>query len=254
MIKSIMYYLTRVGFWGMIAAIRAKITKSTISLTMNRKDTKFPFDLRIPTSDIEVYKQVFLDLEYNFSANPHPKTIIDAGANIGLTAIYFANKYPEAKIIALEPENSNYDLLKRNVEPYRNITPVHAALWNSNEIINLVDPGLGKYGFMTEDNEMSNGALGGLLNPVQAKTVDELIKEFRLEKIDILKIDIEGAEKEVFEDTSAWIEKIDTLIIELHDHMKAGCSRNFYAGSNGFDSEWRQGENLYLTREEKVTK
>ena len=66
--------------------------------------------------------------------------------------------------------------------------------------------------------------------------------------IDILKIDIEGAEKEVFSDTSAWIEKVDSIIIELHERMKPGCISSFYAGSRGFNKEWRQGENIYLSR------
>jgi len=78
--------------------------------------------------------------------------------------------------------------------------------------------------------------------------MDSVIDEYRLDKIDILKIDIEGAEKEVFADTSSWIEKVDAIIVELHEHMKSGCVRSFYNGSNGFEHEWRKGENVYLSR------
>ena len=75
-----------------------------------------------------------------------------------------------------------------------------------------------------------------------------------LDHVDFLKIDIEGAEREVFSDTSSWIEKVDSIIIELHEHLKAGCNRSFFCGSNGFDNEWLQGENVYLSRNNSITR
>jgi hypothetical protein len=74
------------------------------------------------------------------------------------------------------------------------------------------------------------------------------MNDYNLTSIDILKIDIEGAEKEVFEDSSLWIDKVDSLIVELHERMKPGCNRTFYCGSNGFVDEWKNGENVYLSR------
>jgi hypothetical protein len=79
-------------------------------------------------------------------------------------------------------------------------------------------------------------------------TIDKIMKNYSLSKIDILKVDIEGAEKEVFSDTLSWIEKVDSIIIELHERMKKGCNRTFYYGTNGFDNEWKQGENIYLAK------
>lgn len=58
----------------------------------------------------------------------------------------------------------------------------------------------------------------------------------------------------MFSDTSSWIEKVDSIIIELHERMKAGCNRSFYCGSNGFNSEWEQGENVYLSRKNCLMK
>jgi hypothetical protein len=74
------------------------------------------------------------------------------------------------------------------------------------------------------------------------------MRELRIEHIDILKIDIEGAEREVLRDPSAWIGNVDTLIVELHERLKLGCNRSFYNATNGFDDEWIQGENVYVTR------
>ena len=74
------------------------------------------------------------------------------------------------------------------------------------------------------------------------------MKEQGIDHIDLLKIDIEGAEREIFRDPSSWIGKVDALIVELHERMKPGCNRSFYGGATGLDHEWSQGENVYLTR------
>jgi len=226
----------------------AKVTHSTVLFELNRQDCRHPFRLRIPSSDIPVFKQIFIDHAYDFQVETQPEVIVDAGANIGLASIYFANRYPNAKIIAIEPEQSNYALLEDNTAPYPNIIPVQAALWNTNEEINLVDPGLGKWGFMTALKESSENPPGNTCHTVMAMTMDSIMRNFGLEKIDILKMDIEGAEREVFSDATSWIYKVDSIIIELHERMKAGCNRSFYCGTNGFDHEWIQGENVYLTR------
>jgi FkbM family methyltransferase len=191
---------------------------------------------------------VFIEQEYDFLVETQPKVIIDAGANIGLASIYFASKYPDAKIIAIEPEQSNFELLKENVAPYPHVVPIQAALWNKNEEINLIDPGSGKWGFMTEMKQPSKKIPSKTCHTVMGTTIDKIMQDYSLTKIDILKIDIEGAEKEVFSDTSSWIGKVDAVIIELHERFKPGCNRSFYRGSNGFDSEWSQGENMYLSR------
>ncbi len=248
MIRGIKNYLRVLGYGGFLFAVESKVTQSTVYFKLNREDCKYPFKLRIPSSDVSTYQQVFLNKEYDFLADTQPKVIIDAGANIGLASIYFANKYPQATIIAIEPELNNFELLKENVASYSNISAVQAALWNKNEEIDLVDPGLGNWGFMTESKQSSESLLRNACHTVSAMTLDRIIDEYNLARVNVLKIDIEGAEREVFSDTSAWLEKIDSIIIELHEHMKAGCNRNFYCGSKGFDNEWKKGENVYLSR------
>jgi len=241
-------YFTVLGLNGLLYAAKAKFNNSTVYFKIDRQDCRYPFTLRIPSSDVETYKQVFIDQEYDFLVKTQPKVIIDAGANIGLASIYFANKYPSAKIIAIEPEQSNFEMLKENVTPYPNVIPIQAALWNKNEEINLIDPGHGKWGFMTDMKNSSVSLPGKTCHKVTAMTIDKIMNDYDLKKIDILKIDIEGAEKEVFDDTSSWIEKVDSLIVELHERIKAGCNRSFYCGSNGFDNEWKDDENVYLSR------
>jgi len=235
------------GLHGLAAAAKGKITKTQVLLQLTRPEIRFPFFLRVPSSDVRTFDQIFIRKEYEFHVDRTPRIIVDAGANIGLTSMYFANKFPESKIIAIEPEGSNFQVLKRNVTPYENIIPVCGALWHENAKIDLVDPGLGEWGFMTQAGATEEG-YGEILHEIQGMTVDTIMKEQGIEHIDILKIDIEGAEREVFEDPSSWIDKVDALIVELHERMKSGCNRSFYRGSEGFDDEWVQGENVYLTR------
>ena len=103
-------------------------------------------------------------------------------------------------------------------------------------------------------NKYIKKTVGKFSHTVKAMTLGKIIADYQLSKIDILKIDIEGAEKEVFEDTSSWIGKVGALIIELHEHVKSGCNRSFYNGSNGFDNEWKQGENVYLVKGKYLTR
>ena len=248
MLRKIKMYLKVAGFPGVLAVARAGATGSVVTLNLHKRHLKHPIHLRIPSSDVPTYQQVFIEHEYAFHADKAPEVIIDAGANIGLASVFFANKYPDAKIIAIEPEQSNFDLLKANTAPYPNITAIQAALWNRNEEINLVDPGLGKWGFMTGEKTPAGTSPEKVCHTVKALTVDRIIKDYGLQRVNILKVDIEGAEKEVFSDTSAWIDSVDAIIVELHERMKPGCNRSFYVGSNGFDHEWSQGENVYLSR------
>jgi FkbM family methyltransferase len=244
----IKYYRRAVGVRGLITAIRGKITKKPILLKIERPDIKFPFCLRVPSSDVPTFEQILVRREYDFDVRRPPKTIVDAGANIGLASIYFSNRFPDARIIAIEPEESNFELLTKNIAPYDNITAIQGALWHRNERINLVDPGLGKWAFMTQAQDSIEERFGEIVQEVQGMTVDTIMKGQGIEHIDVLKVDIEGAEREVFGDPSSWIMKVDSLIVELHERMKSGCCRSFYSSTNGFDDEWLQGENVYLVR------
>ena len=237
-----------------MSVIKAKITNTNV-LKIVRQDIKFPFYLRDLTSDIATFDQVFIDQEYDFVMKKAPRVIVDAGANIGLSSIYFANKYPESKIIAIEPENSNDEMLKNNVAPYSNIVSLNAALWNENEEINLVDPGRGNWGFLTEgDGDRCQAEHSGkMCHKIQGMTINKIMEKNGIEKIDVLKIDIEGAEREVFMNSSSWIGKIDALIIELHERMKPGCNSSVYNGTKGFDDEWKQGENVFFSRRKCLT-
>ena len=96
-------------------------------------------ELRIGTTDVDTFKQVFVANEYNIPSLPLScKNIIDLGANIGCSAVYFAERYPGAKILAVEPDEDNYRLLFRNAEQFEGrITCVRAAIWSCAQRVHI---------------------------------------------------------------------------------------------------------------------
>ena len=241
-------YYRVAGLRGVICATWGKVTGSTTNLTVKMRDLRTPVTLRIPSSDASTCVQVFLDQEYAFNCARPPRTIIDAGANIGLASIYFANKFPDARVVAIEPDPGNYDLLKRNVAPYPNVTTIRAALWGSNKKINLYDPGLGHWGYAA--GEVGDPVAGSSQKAlvVDGLTVDAVMSAEGFSHVDILKMDIEGGEREVLSAPSAWLAKVDTLIVELHERTKTGCEEVFESCVAPFDDRWIRGENVFVTR------
>lgn len=210
------------------------------------KGSPHPIWLRAGKTDIGVFLTILAGEEYDFPfpINP-PAVIIDAGANIGLASIWFASRFPQARVIAVEPEKSNYDLLVRNVAPFLNVTPVHAALWSHAGILGVDDPnGWGAQGFETRELADSPGSV----QRVRCLTVAELMSEYDLKWIDLLKVDIEGAEKEVFDSPEEWIGSVGAIAIELHDRIKAGCSRSFYGAVTAFPLEQCRRETVFVAR------
>jgi FkbM family methyltransferase len=223
---------------GVALAARAKVLGESGQRLVRPPGAVNPVAIRLRTSDIPTYREVFIQQAYRISLRQPPAVIVDAGANIGLTSVYFAIRYPSARIIAVEPEASNFALLQANTAPYANVTPVRAALWRENTGVDVIDPGKGKWGFQTVAD-----AGRPAIQRVPGMTVDALMDRCGLQAIDVLKIDIEGAEKEVFADASAWIDRVGVLMVELHERMKTGCNRAVYAATGGFPTEWVQGPN-----------
>src|SRR5687768_3676011 len=100
---------------------------------------KAPVHLRPGTSDSGVFGQIFLKHEYDLNLGFEPKVIIDGGANIGLSSVYFKNKYPNAKIIAIEPDEDNFEMLRKNTATYSDIHIKKAGLWSKNQRSRMVD-------------------------------------------------------------------------------------------------------------------
>jgi FkbM family methyltransferase len=232
-------YLGPLGFFtGLSTLFKFKFVTNGL-IRVKLKFCKHPFLLRASTSDLDVFEQIFLREEYDFPVEIKPAFIIDGVANIGLSSIFFANKFPEAIVIAIEPEDSNFSILQKNVLFYYNIRPLKTAIWNKSCNLLVKDFGYGKWGFITEEGKAENSNLQGV-------TIGEIIDNNQIEIVDILKLDVEGAEKEIFKSNySNWLGKIRILIIELHERIIPGCDEVFYNAISRYNfSKFELGENL----------
>jgi FkbM family methyltransferase len=200
--------------------------------------------VRLAATDIATYRQVFIYKEYDAQLDFVPRTIIDAGANVGYTAVFFATKYPEARILAIEPDPGNFKMLCENTRDLANVVPIHAALWGANTDVTLFDGGLGEWGFQVS----GDGSRAGLKVP--ALTVQDVMDTYGLSAIDLLKIDIEGSEYEVFLDNPGWIAHVKCVAIELHDRLHKGCTTVFEHATADFQTRWVDGELTWVVRSE----
>lgn len=198
---------------------------------------KHPVTLSNFNVDVTTLFQIFFAEEYYIDFPEPPETIVDCGANIGLSAVYFANKFPNATIIAIEPDSQNFEFLKKNTTPYKNIHCLQRAVWPTSVQMEVVDPGNGGWSLQTKASETGT---------MKSITLDEVMQQFDFSTIDLLKIDIEGAEKELFESHyEHWLAKTGTIAIELHDFLQPGTSDNFYQAVAPFHFKMSpKGENL----------
>jgi FkbM family methyltransferase len=183
--------------------------------------------IRPGTSDLACFEQVFVGREYAPPYDIDPRVIIDAGANVGAATLFFADRYPQARIIALEPEPTNFEVLRRNCDGRKNVTLLEAALWSCNTRLSLVNPTAQKYA-AAFDQDPAGGEVAAL-------TVDWLMQTYGLARVDLLKMDVEGAEREIFADRPGWLAKVDVLAIELHDQSRRGCAQALYSALHGRD-------------------
>jgi len=199
--------------------------------------------LRAGSSDVDVFDEVFLRRAYTIDGlvSVEPRVIIDAGANCGITSVYFAQLYPKARIISIEPEQSNFDLLRENASHYKQVTPVRGALWGTGGQLSVENPGRGFWSFQVSEKSSSSGG------QVNALTVQALMDEFKLSEIDLFKIDIEGAERELFAGPTDWLDSTHRIVIELHDRFSEGCTRGFYAAIGRFPFQQEiKDKNLFV--------
>ncbi len=152
--------------------------------------------------------ELFREQVYKFSAAKTNPYIIDCGANIGMSIIYFKSLYPNAEIIAFEADPHIYSFLEKNVQSFnlQNVTLVNKAVWNANDET---------LSFLAE------GGAGGRLQEKsdQFKFIDiktARLKDYLTREIDFLKIDIEGAEYKVLNDCKDNLHMVKHLFIEYH--------------------------------------
>jgi FkbM family methyltransferase len=186
---------------------------------------QLPIYLRRSTSDIDNFIQIFLRGEYNFLPFD-PKTIIDLGGYIGLSSIFLSHKYPNSKILLVEPDFDNFILASLNCRGFPNIKCLNVGVWSKNCNLTVKEKIDGDWGTVFE--EVAEEYTDQNSSFVKSMCVRSLIEYSNFDFIDFLKIDIEGSEKIIFKDPDAlnWVDKCKVISCELHDHIVPGCSES----------------------------
>ncbi|MES2559169.1 MAG: FkbM family methyltransferase [Bacteroidota bacterium] len=156
------------------------------------------------------FKELFVDEIYKFETPSRNPIIIDCGANIGLSCIYFKHRFPEARITAFEADPEIVKVLNQNLRS-NNAGDVEVrakAVWVHNEGIHFKQDG-SDGGSITTANE------AGIL--VQTARLKDVLQEHP--SIDFLKIDIEGAETEVLNDCKEELYRVQKLFVEYHSYV-----------------------------------
>jgi FkbM family methyltransferase len=196
---------------------------------------------RKQSTDESVIKQVLIDQQYNLArigrsgellafakqqeANGRRPLIVDAGANMGAASIYFIANMPNALVVAIEPDLENFKLLSKNVEGL-NVEAIRSAISFATGRVRVVDPGRGHWAYRTQP--ISEGADVG--DAVPSITINDIYDSHRSAFFPfIVKIDVEGAEADLFSGNTEWVARTPIIIIELHDWLlpKGGTSRPF---------------------------
>lgn len=198
--------------------------------------------MRARTSDLAVLRQLVLDDELGFDLPFTPLRILDGGANIGLASRVFRARWPDAAIVAVELDAANAALAERNLIPH-GVQVRHAGLWSREEPLQVANP---------LDEEWSRQATP--LTPgaaaVPGLPVDVLLDELGWDSVDLLKLDIEGAEIDVLHTSARWLPRVRCLVIELHDRFRPGCAAALDAATrHGQWRRWCHGEYHLLLRE-----
>jgi FkbM family methyltransferase len=213
---DIAYKLKRLNRWssvfGLLEALRfeavwsCKLQRVKIRVPGYRN----PFLLRRGTSDLSVFETVFVDREFEWYVPTEPRFIIDGGANVGFSTAFFANRFPGARVIAVEPSNENVSMLRTNCQGIENITVVEGGLWPVSGFLRIANPNDPTWSFRCEvAQENAEDAF-------PAYSVGDIIDRSGFQRCDLLKLDIEGAEEQLFSESRDWLARVDAILVEVH--------------------------------------
>ena len=227
--------------------------QSEIEISLRNTGTIY---LRPHDSDLYAFRQVFRDGEYDFAKYPRGKrillfyqqcldvgvtpVIIDAGANVGAASLWYSMSYPDAVIIAIEPDPNNAELCRKNLKKQLNVRVIEAAIaGNSGSIALKAMPE--SWATRTE-----RSASGG----IKALTVDDVMDSLAGNLCLLLvKIDIEGFESDLFAGDTSWVDHACSIVIEPHDWTVPGVGSSVSMQNSVFGRGFEMlisGENIAL--------
>jgi FkbM family methyltransferase len=195
---------------------------------------------KYPSSDVLVFDQVFFQDEYKevariaatMASNKKELTIIDAGANVGYSSVFFTQALAnyQLRIIAIEPDSGNAQMLEHNMNLNGiTISIERAGLYNKSCFLKITNQEMKEWSFQVEETNDTTG--------LKSIELNDLLSKYSLESIDILKIDIEGAERFLFEDkeyAAKLLKNVKLVALEIHDQYPIRATIYQRLEENGF--------------------
>lgn len=184
-------------------------------MVLSSKYSQHPVLARAKSSDLFVFDQIFVDREYRCLDELHDiRTIIDAGANVGYSSAYLLTRYPQAKVIAIEPDGANFALLEQNLAKFGDrVHTVQGALWSEDTTLDFSES------FQDVGDEWARqvGTSADGNGAIPAMSIASLLDKYGWDNVDLLKMDIEGAEETVFSSPDlGWMDRVGAMVIEIH--------------------------------------
>jgi FkbM family methyltransferase len=179
-------------------------------------------------SDLHAVDEVLLRDQYALPAGLRPRTIVDLGSHIGISVAFFSVRFPEARIFAFEPNPASFGKLEENVGELPGVTIRRLALSGTS----------GRRLMNTGGNPLLTSLKGGAGQAfeVEAATLDEQASELGIDRIDLLKIDVEGAEMEVLSSFEG-LDRVGVIVGELHPALIGAPVARFMSLLDGFAVE-----------------
>ncbi len=200
------YQILRSEGWQTMHQLRKIAETGEIETILNLRNLFYPIVVRPRTDDVHSVVNNAIREEYGqLTSTFAPRLIIDAGAYIGDTSAYFLSRFPASRVIALEPNQDSFPLASRNLKPYGDrVSLLKVALWSEATTVHFG-------GVQTGATISSSGI------EVPTTTIPLLMDNFGLDFIDLLKMDIEGAEFQVIPTgVGSWLGKVGTILLETH--------------------------------------
>jgi FkbM family methyltransferase len=185
----------------------------------------------VTTLEEVVYQEVYGSVTRHI---PDLRTVIDLGANIGLATLCFAESCAACRIFAVEPHPDTYRVLERNVRRLTRsgrCTTLRAAVWKAHRTL---------YGVPRRQSErfssfaVAEGSPTGGEPEVEGYTMPELLERAGFQRVDLLKVDIEGAEIELFKGELDWLARVRSIAIEFHKGAREPSGFNDIMNDRGF--------------------
>lgn len=190
--------------------------------------------LRATDSDLGTFNEVFVSQVYRAAVRcvQGARSVIDLGSNIGLSALYFAAHLPKARIYCVEPGADTYAFMNQNVAELRagsRLESLQGAVWDA-ECRLHADPAAAPY---------SNALTMRLAGPDQpgefsGYPMAEIIRRSGFRRVDLLKADIEGAERQLFANDVSWLDAVGAIAIEFHGTSRADARFDHVVAAHGF--------------------